>query len=206
MSMNNNCESNSLVRGLGIKGVTHKSTVDGLALKEYGLWSDMLRRCTMKGQVKNKSYIGCKVSDNFKSYSYFYEWCNSQVGFGNKDEKGKSWCLDKDILFKGNKTYSEYACCFVPEKINKLLTGCKGARGSFPVGVYFEKFNLRFRARCAVNGKYKHLGYFQTCEQAFEAYKTFKEALIKQVANEYKEQLDEIVYQALMKYTVEITD
>ena len=30
------------------------------------------------------------------------------------------WELDKDILEKGNKTYSPETCCFVPRVINSL--------------------------------------------------------------------------------------
>lgn len=55
-------------------------------------------------------------------------------------------------------------------------------------------------------GLLQYLGYFDTQEEAFQAYKTFKESYIKQVANEYSYQLDPRAYQALMNYQVEITD
>lgn len=38
------------------------------------------------------------------------------------------------------------------------------------------------------------------------AYKTFKEALIKEIADEYKEQLDSRNYHTLINYKVEIDD
>jgi len=70
-----------------------------------------------------------------------------------------------------------------------------------------EKENNKFRARSRGEGnKRQHLGYFNTPQEAFQAYKTFKEDLIKQVANEYKEQLDCRVYEALMNYEVNEND
>ena len=56
------------------------------------------------------------------------------------------------------------------------------------------------------DGKKRFLGCFNTPQEAFQAYKTFKEALIKEVANEYKEQLDSRVYEALMNYEVNEND
>ena len=116
------------------------------------------------------------------------------------------WHLDKDILQKGNKLYSKETCCFVPAEVNLLLIKSDKARGEWPVGVYFNKRDGKFMARLKINGKVKFLGYFTSPEDAFFAYKLAKEAQIKVVAEKWKDQLDERVYQALLNYTVEITD
>ena len=42
--------------------------------------------------------------------------------------------------------------------------------------------------------------------EAFNAYKKAKEVFVKEVAEKWKSQIDERAYEALMKYTVEITD
>ena len=107
-----------LVYGVGFNDKTRPVFVDGKPVKEYSLWKDMLRRCfSEKEQTRQPTYRGCNVSDNFLSYSFFYDWCQEQIGFGNVDEKGRSWCLDKDLLFVGNKTYSETA---FPVTINTM--------------------------------------------------------------------------------------
>ena len=42
--------------------------------------------------------------------------------------------------------------------------------------------------------------------EAFNAYKQAKEAFVKEQANEWEDKIDPKAYEALMKYTVEITD
>lgn len=74
------------------------------------------------------------------------------------------------------------------------------------MGVTLDKRGTKYTARCCVANGRKVLGFFNTAEEAFHAYKMFKENLIKQVANEYKHQLDPRAYQALLDYQVEITD
>ena len=72
------------VFGVGIVGANHQISEGRKGTKEYELWRNMLRRCystTLK--KKYPTYEGCGVSDSFKSYEYFYEWCNKQIGFGN---------------------------------------------------------------------------------------------------------------------------
>ena len=48
--------------------------------------------------------------------------------------------------------------------------------------------------------------YFNTELEAFKAYKTAKETFVKEKVNNWKSQIDPKAYEALMNYTVEITD
>lgn len=176
-------------------------------LKEYDLWRSLMARCGQKIWDKHPTYKGTHFSDNFSSYSFFYEWCQTQDGFGNKDEKGRYWQLDKDLLIKGNKLYGEDTCVFLPTELNKLLTKRDNQRGDFPVGVTWHKAKEKFIASYS-NGKGspRHIGNFDCVEQAFQAYKEHKEAYIKSLAEKYKDKLDPRAYEALINYTVEITD
>lgn len=198
---------NKLVRGIGINENKYLAEKDGILVKEHILWTNMLHRCTEKCWVKYPTYIGTTCSENFKSYTFFYEWCQKQVGFGNRDEVGRGWQIDKDILIKGNKHYSEDTCVFVPSKINKLLTKRHNFRGEWPIGVSWHESSKKFHSCCSDGaGKNKRLGCFNTMQEAFLAYKVFKEALIKEVAEKYKLQLDPRAYQTLINYEVNIND
>ena len=192
-----------LVFGAGFNDNTRPANVDGKIVKEYVLWADMLKRCfSEKYQAKQPTYKGCNVSDNFLSYSFFYDWCHKQVGFGKVDEKGRLWCLDKDLLFVGNKTYSETTCVFVPNEINVFFNDCGASRGEYPLGVYFNKTRGKYIARCWVNGKQQHLGLYNTPEEAFTVYKPFKEALCKQLALKWQPEIDQRLFNAMMKWSV----
>ena len=113
------------VFGVGISGTKYPPTINGVQTKEYVLWKHMLERCYSDVYKKKQpTYEGCEVSDKFKSYTYFYEWCNKQMGFDNE-----YWQLDKDLLIKGNKVYSEDYCVFLPKEINLVLTKSNKTRG-----------------------------------------------------------------------------
>ena len=191
------------VFGVGISGTKYPIRVNGRNTKEYDLWYSMLRRCCSNDfKKKRPTYEGCEVSDNFKSYEYFYEWCNKQIGFNNKD-----WHLDKDLLVKGNKVYSENTCVFIPAEINSLLTKRENMRGEHLIGVCWSKTHKDFKAQVSKNkGESEHLGYFKTELEAFNAYKKAKEAFVKEQANKWKSQIDIRAYNALMNYTVNIDD
>ena len=195
------------VCGVGIIGIKYPSRVNGILTKECALWYSMLERCYNDG-FKNKrpTYEGCEVSNNFKSYEYFYEWCNEQIGFDN-DSNGNPFQLDKDLLVKGNKVYSESTCVFIPREINQLLIKCTASRGKHLIGVCWSKTANAFVARVSRNkGCSEHLGVFNTELEAFNAYKVAKETFVKEQAEKYKSQIDPRAYNALMNYTVDITD
>ena len=191
------------VYAIGIIGTKYPVSESGKDTKEYTLWKNMLKRCYSDAlKKKNPTYEGCEVSENFKSYEYFYEWCHKQVGFGVDGFE-----LDKDLLVKGNKVYSESTCVFIPKEINSLLTKSDKIRGKHLIGVSWNKRNKAFVSRVNKNkGKQEHLGYFNTELEAYNAYKTAKEAFVKEQANKWKGKIDERAYNALMNYTVEITD
>ena len=191
------------VHGVGIFGTKYPSKINGVLTKEYKLWTHMLQRC-YSASLKKKSptYEGCEVSNKFKSYEYFYEWCHKQVGFGIEGFE-----LDKDLLVKGNKVYSEDFCVFLPIEINTVLTKCTSSRGEHLIGVYWNKKDKAFVAQVRKNkGKQEHLGYFNTELEAFNAYKEAKESFIKEQAEKWKGKIDNRAYNALMNYTVDITD
>ena len=188
-----------LVRGVGYNDGKYKTydVSSGKHTKEYHLWKGILTRC----YIKTKFYEDSIVSENFRNYSYFYEWCNRQIGF---DQDGFE--LDKDLLFKGNVVYSEDVCVFLPKEVNNVLTNRKRHRGQYPVGVSYHKASGKFSATCSIGGKSHHLGVYLTVEEAFSVYKETKELYVKELAIKWKDSIDERAYLALISFTVNIND
>ena len=187
------------VLGVGILDIN----VDDENRFVHKAWTTMLTRCyCVSYKTKYPTYEYCKASENFKVFSKFLTWFKNQKG-----GEVKGFVLDKDILIKGNKLYSEDTCCLVPEEINLTFVNKAANRGDHPIGVSFISEG-RYRARLN-KGKgvgLFHLGYFRTPEAAFQAYKQAKESYIKKVAEKWKESIDPRVYEALMNYQVDITD
>lgn len=125
----------------------------------YRVWSNMLQRCySAKKQESYPTYKGCTVSGNWLKFSNFKSWMEKQ------DWEGKQ--IDKDLLFEGNKIYSADTCVFVTQMVNSFTIDSGAARGEWLIGVYWNKAEEKFLARCSnpFTKKREHLGYF-TCEQ-----------------------------------------
>ena len=120
--------------------------------------------------------------------------------------------MDKDILNKGNKVYSEDNCVFVPARINSLFLKNDVDRGKYPIGITEWndiKNNKEPKLMVQINilNKRKRK-YFPLSKpfQAFTYYKNFKENYIKQVADEYRDLIPKKLYDAMYEYKVEIND
>lgn len=173
----------------------------------YRKWRTMLARCySERYKSKQQTYVDCKVCEEWLLFSSFKKW---------HEKNYKDGCeLDKDILTKGNKVYSPDTCCYIPKFLNTLLLNCRKVRGDLPIGVI--RHNDKFVAQMSGyskggydrNCRYSYIGTFDTAEEAFLAYKSVKENYIKKVAQEYfdKGTINEKVYNALINYSVEITD
>ena len=176
---------------------------NGKLKKEFKIWYDMIKRCyDPKYQEEHSTYKGCKVEDYLLNFQYMAEWINENY----YEVSGEKMCLDKDILYKGNKVYSRETCIFVPERINLLFVKSNKSRGDSPIGTY-PLPSGNYRAMCSNGyGKNIPLGVYSTPEEAFQRYKRCKENYIKQVADEYKGRIPDKLYNALYNYKVEIDD
>ena len=194
------------VYGVGClgQGVYESHLKGGRANHCYETWKGMLRRCySDEFQKKQPAYIGCSVCEEWHNYQNFAKWYEENY----YEVDGERMELDKDILVKGNKIYSPTTCVFVSQRINKLILKRENARGETPMGVFKGEGSVSFESYCKTGGKVKvRLGSFNTSEEAFQAYKEFKEQYIKQVAEEYKDKIPTKLYNALRNWKVEITD
>jgi len=125
----------------------------------YRKWKQMLRRCYSSNfHIKNPSYIGCSICEEWKVFSNFRQWMMSQ------DWEGKE--LDKDILFPGNKVYSPDNCVFVSKEVNELFSkkNKHGVRGID----YVKTINRYVLRSSTINSdkKAKYIGSYVTLEEA----------------------------------------
>lgn len=186
------------IHGMGFVGVGDYST----KIKAHHYWYKMLQRAYCPVYKKeHPTYEDVTVSPDWLNYQIFAEWCTKRKQYGNM-----GYNLDKDIIVRGNKIYSEDRCTLVPQRINKLLITKTNVHSDTPLGVkrIKDKFDrvIGYTATCHDNGKDLYFGYYSNPVDAFFAYKAGKEALIKRVADEYKPMLDDKVYDALLKYVV----
>ena len=190
------------VLGVGIVGEKYKTWIDGKALKQYVIWKGVLERCFDKRfHKKQPTYADCTISEKFLYYEQFYEWCANQEGSDRDD-----FFLDKDLLLKGNKIYSENTCVFVPKEVNNFLTLRINHRGLYPLGVSKKAGRCEFYSQISIDNELKSLGKFETPEQAFYAYKQAKEQQARGLAEKWKGSIDVRAYNALLNYTVDIED
>lgn len=193
------------VYGVGYIGLGYyKPTVNKKKTKEYKAWSSMMQRCyDLKRHKDRPTYKGCKVVEEWHNFQVFAKWYNDNY----YEVEGQKMCLDKDIIIKGNKIYSPETCIFVPKSINSLIVKNDSVRGNYPIGISLHKATKKYQAKCKNSfGKDIYIGIFGTLEEAFVEYKKYKESIIKEVANNYIDRIPEQLYNALMKYKVEIDD
>lgn len=195
------------VYGVGYMGfgeysfTTHK--------KLYKMWVKMFERSYCKIYHKTRpTYIGCSVDEKWHCFQDFVEWVKENYNEYFLDSS-ETLILDKDIKFKGNKIYSPLNTYLVDNRLNVLFTKSDGSRGDLPIGVSNNKFG-KFCSAFRSDNKLKHLGTFESIDEAFIEYKKAKEKYIKELSEEYLNEklfwMNKSLHQSLNNYIVEITD
>ena len=150
------------------------------------LWRSVVNRTTegSKEQILNPNYIGCQ--NLFNDCDSFIDWCHTQKGYFEKTDE-RYWSLDKDIILKGNKSYSQETCCFIPNYINCLFTNhLKKNSSESLMGVYWRERFQKYVSQCQNEiGKREHLGHFNTEFEAHQAWQIRKSEVMLNKAQEY---------------------
>lgn len=181
----------------------YRSSQNHIHTRVYDIWNHMLQRCYSKSNVeKYPTYVDCWVCEEWLNFQNFAKWYESNY----YEIPGERMEIDKDILYKGNKVYSPETCVIVPHNINTLFIKSDNCRGTLPIGVNYDVRYDTYNAHCNDHGELIWLGSFKTVDDAFITYKIYKEQLIKNMAEEYKYYIPEILYNAMINYKVEIDD
>lgn len=178
-----------LVSGIGINDVECSTNEP-----YYDVWAAMLKRCyDPKAQVKNPTYRGCSVCEEWHTLSNFKKWYEENYIEG--------YDIDKDILVKDNKVYSSETCCFIPKAINRAISYKRAHK--YYCGVRYVSPN-HYRVILNIGGRIECISGFKTPESAFVKYKELKEKHIKEIATSHYErgEITKRVYGALMRYEI----
>lgn len=172
--------------GIGYIGLgPHKPSKEG---RLYHQWISMLERCH-SDEHKFRNYFDKSVDESWFCFQNFAIWAKGQRGWNLK-----GWQLDKDILVKGNNLYCPDNCCFVPHRINSLII-----KSNAPLGFWCCKDKAwYFSYREADSRKVRKC--FKSREKGVLWYAENKERVVKEVAEIYKNLLDERVYLALISW------
>ena len=164
--------------------------------KAYEVWRKMIERCySSEYHKRQQTYIGCTVCEEWLCFTTFEKWFNKNY-YELPNEKV---CLDKDLFFKGNKVYSPQTCTFIPNSINVAISSGGFIKSNdLPKGVSKQK--NKYRSQISINGNKKHLGTFNTFEEAYECYCKARKKYLSELAEQYKQYLDFRAYEILIDW------
>ena len=163
--------------------------------KSYKVWVHLLERCYSSHKLKERNaYLDCVVCEEWKTYSNFKKWFDEHYIEG--------WQIDKDLFSNGTKIYSPQTCCYLPAILNNALTYSHRERHCLlTTGVRVK--HGRFYAAIKRYYKTKHLGVFDTIEEAINAYQVAKFKYITEITEQYKDKLEPRVYEFIIsKYKI----
>ena len=143
---------------------------------EYAIWKNMLSRCYYDKHQQQYN-PDAKVCEEWLYYQTFAQWCE-------ETRPSIEHQLDKDL--SGSAIYSPDTCNWLPPKINTLINIKRRKDSQLPTGVMQQEGRNTYRVRCSnALGCQKDVGSFGSVEEAVQAYSSYKESVIKELADEY---------------------
>lgn len=168
------------VYGIGFIGYGEYATeYEGKKVNCYSYWTKMIKN------VKDNKWT---ITEEWKCFQKFAKWYyeNYQNGF----------MLNKELLNKNN-TYSPYTVCFLPRIIiSNLSQNILNDGKSLPKGI--SKCKNGFRVSL---GQHKNK-YVATLNEGLKVYVMNKKRKLRELAEQYKNQLETKVYKTIIKHTL----
>ena len=148
----------------------------------YRDWKGLLDRVFYEKQLqKRPRYRECSVCSDWKYFSNFIKWVDSQP---NRDWQNCS--PDKDLLLDCNKEYNVETVVYISTKVNNFLLDNNKSRGDLMIGVTPSNTNKNpYKSRCKnpFTKKRENLGNFTTELEAHKAWQAKKHEYACQLAD-----------------------
>ena len=163
----------------------------------------MISRCSSGYGTVRPSYSNCSVAVPFEDKQYFLNWWNVQPFAGARDDLGRSYHLDKDVIVPGNTVYGPETCVFIPAAINSFYSFLDSSFND-SVGAIKNTRNNKWAAEIKLwpLPRKKHLGStFECKEEAHAAYCTAKDTHARHMALYFQDKVDGKVIHALNNFS-----
>jgi hypothetical protein len=154
--------------------VKEKNSTHGMSNTSiYDIWSSMISRCKNINNKFYKNYGGRNIGvcKSWESFENFYE------DMGNQPfEKAQLDRIDND------KEYNKENCRWVTKNQNNSNRGSFKNKTSNYKGVYYDRQKNKWKSCIRINGKTKHLGYFEKEIDAAAKYNEHASIVFKEYA------------------------
>lgn len=175
----------------GMKRIAYRSRnlpePEGMERMAHTLWTEMIDGCFSKA-IDKEVRIKNNVSSRFKTYSFFWHWFR-----GQPCSDLQHVALNKDLLYRHNRVYSDATCVLLPKQIHSVLKECRVTRSDL------EALKVEL-------GSSVLPGDENSVEVAFLAAKAELEETLRSLAEYYRDSLDPRAYRALCSYEVTISE
>lgn len=167
-------------------------------------WYGMLSRCyDEEYKSKHKTYENASVCEEWHNFQNFAKWFYENY----YKVENEIMDLDKDILIKGNKTYSPETCVIIPQVINKLFMESTNYVEDLPKGLTRHKGTGGVRAQCnnPITRKRERKLFSKKTElenikEAKEWHNKTKRKVVLEVADYYADKVPIKVINAILSY------
>lgn len=167
-------------------------------------WRHVLERTVADREIKR--YEDCQVVESWHNFQNFAEWAIETQNSQAKEDNGRLYALDKDMVKEGNRIYCPEFCVFIPNEVNCFYTkkeiGNTGFAGVNCIKGKEITYKTGYIARCNKGKVREYLGYYDTPEEAHAVYKAHKEAYARELACKWDGKIDSRVIDYLANFKI----